>query len=87
MITPSAGRMHRTSVAMVQDPLRPSTALPAAQGTNLVVMTSWLLRLAVARDASSRPYAHELPLRRADAKLGVDLLDRDSLRGRRERCS
>ena len=71
--------MKRTTLALDEDLLRELKARAAQQGRTLQAVANELLRQAVARPESTRPYHLELSGWTARTQPGVDLLDRDKL--------
>lgn len=71
--------MKRTTLALEDDLLRELKARAAREGRTLQAVANELLRQAVARPESTRPYHLELSGWKARTQPGVDLLDRDKL--------
>ena len=71
--------MKRTTLALEDDLLRELKARAAREGRTLQALANELLRQAVAKPASTRPYHLEMDSWKAKLQPGVDLLDRDKL--------
>jgi plasmid stability protein len=71
--------MKRTTLTLDESLLRSLKARAARQGKTLGALVNELLRQSLATGSRRTDYTLELHGWRADARPGVDILDRDSL--------